>query len=54
MQYYFIQEILVSGWIIDAAAGPRVAKKVRAHRHCPRGRFTIGEVSEEGLVANGR
>jgi hypothetical protein len=25
-----------------------------ARGHCPRGRFTIGEVSEEGLVANGR
>jgi hypothetical protein len=32
----------------------RVAKKLRARGHCPRGRFTIGEVSEEGLVANGR
>jgi hypothetical protein len=31
----------------------RVAKKLRARGHCPRGRFTIGEVSEEGLVANG-
>jgi hypothetical protein len=28
----------------------RVAKKMRARGHYPRGRFTIGEVSEEDLV----
>ena len=32
----------------------RVAKKLRARGHCPRGRFTIGVVSEEGLVVNSR
>jgi hypothetical protein len=31
----------------------RVAKKLRVRGHYPRGRFTIGEVSEEGLVVNG-
>jgi hypothetical protein len=32
----------------------RVAKKLLARGHYPRGRFTIGEVCEEGLVVNGR
>jgi hypothetical protein len=32
----------------------RVAKKLRTYRHYLHGRFTIGEVSEEGfIVVNG-
>jgi hypothetical protein len=43
-----------SGHFVTMGFQPRVAKKLRARGQCPRGRFIIGVVSEEGLVVNRR